>query len=94
MTNTFPLFSSGMVYALILSQEPFNKFSTQFQSNWLGFQAFHSKKIFNMFYFPCPQYARDKGNVTKSPMIYALSFLTYEYGLFFFFFLPFREKKS
>lgn len=92
MTNTFSLYSSGMVYALILSQEPFNKFSTQFQSNWLGFQAFHSNKIFNMFYFPCPQYARDKGNVTKSPMIYALSFLTYEYGLVFF--LPFREKKS
>lgn len=49
-----------------------------------------------MFYFPCPQYARDKGNVTKSPMIYALSFLTYEYVFFlfvFFFYLSGKKKK-
>lgn len=43
-----------------------------------------------MFYFPCPQHARDKGNVTKSPMTYALSFLTFEV----FFFFTFQEKEK
>lgn len=43
-----------------------------------------------MFYFPCPQHTRDKGNVTKSPMIYALSFLTYEYVFFLY---TFQGKK-